>query len=170
MTTNTRKFLTMAKMCAVSRLEHQSSTLYLFPRLYGTLVRFTGCPGRVFSIKFRQCVFEYNKSVANSTGKTMHLQKQIWNHGLSAIPKIGPKISAIPKIGPKMFAVAVNQRKSKTHEQQLQLKQTSDATSWLRLWHYRASVFYSGKGTLDVASRVARNEGKNCRCRPSQGS
>ena len=50
--------------------------------------------------------------------------------------------------------------------QQLQLKQTSDATSELRLC-CRASVCHSGKGTLDVASGAPRDEGRSCRCRPS---
>ena len=49
--------------------------------------------------------------------------------------------------------------------QHLQLKQTSDATSLLRPC-CRASVSYSGKGTLDMASRAPRDEGRSCRCRP----
>ena len=51
---------------------------------------------------------------------------------------------------------------------QLQLEQTSDATSPLCLC-CRASVRHSGKlkGTLDVASRVPRDEGRTCRRRLS---
>ena len=49
--------------------------------------------------------------------------------------------------------------------QQLQRKQTSDATSLWRLC-CRASFCHSGKGTLDVASRGPRDEGRSCRCRP----
>ena len=41
--------------------------------------------------------------------------------------------------------------------QQLQPKQTSDATSLLRLC-CRTSVCHSGKGALDVASRIPRDE------------
>ena len=54
--------------------------------------------------------------------------------------------------------------------QQLQAKQTSDATSLLRLCSRRISVCHSGKGTLDVAFRVARDEGRSCHCRPFEGS
>ena len=53
--------------------------------------------------------------------------------------------------------------------QQLQPKQTSGATSCLRLC-YRASACHSGKGILDVASRVPRDEGRSCCCRPFEGS
>ena len=47
--------------------------------------------------------------------------------------------------------------------QQLQLKQTSDVTSLLRLC-CRASVYHSGNIALDVASRVPRDEGESCCC------
>ena len=50
---------------------------------------------------------------------------------------------------------------------QLQLKQTSDAPSLLHL-SCGASVWHNGRGTLDVASRVPRDESRSCRCRPCQ--
>ena len=46
--------------------------------------------------------------------------------------------------------------------QQLQPKQTSEGTSLLRLC-CRASVCHTGKGILDVAFRVPRDEGRSCR-------
>ena len=54
---------------------------------------------------------------------------------------------------------------SATKGQQLQVKQTSDATSLLRLC-CRASVSHTRKGTLDVASRAPGDERSSCRCRP----
>ena len=57
------------------------------------------------------------------------------------------------------------QRSAPVQGQRPQLKQTSDATSLLRLCG-PASVSHCGKGTSDVASRAPRDEGRSCRCRP----
>ena len=52
-----------------------------------------------------------------------------------------------------------------TKGQQLQLEQTSEATSFRAPFCCRSSVCHSRKGTLDVASRVPRDEGRRCHCR-----
>ena len=85
-----------------------ASCVFGFRIMLNRVPSFAGCPWRMFAVKLQRGVFEHkcgeivsasDAVFSMSTGKRMHLQKPIWNHGLAAIPK--------------MFAVAVNQHKSK---------------------------------------------------------
>ena len=120
------------------------------------------CLRRCDRISLRQGATLSQMCFAVSCLFLQQLDFKAYNHGLKGPPK--PKTDCDNKLLRSYLSAPVFTSEP-AQGGQLQLKQTSDATSLLCLC-CRASVSVAEKGTSDVASRAPRDESRSCRCRP----